>query len=263
MAYPKSWDLLAASLVAVLTAGLALAGITNPVLGLLMITLVPGYALVQAAFVGRSFSLIEKAMLSLGLSLVLTVLGGLLLNQTSWGLQPGSWAAWVGGLTLVACGVALLRREQPFLLGSSFSPRRFSFGFSGGQMLMVSLATIMVVGAVIVARNGAEEIHTTVTQFWLLPASSTNSDSLKLGITSTEIVPVDYRLELKAGDKVIQEWPTLKLEPNANWVNTINLPTDLGQGQKIDAFLYRLDAPNKIYRQTTFWTGQPVETSGK
>jgi len=79
------------------------------VLGSVFVLLIPGYVTVEALFPkGRDLDGIERFALSVGLSLALVPLIGLLLNYTPWGIRLDpivvSLTVFTVGLTLVAVG---------------------------------------------------------------------------------------------------------------------------------------------------------------
>lgn len=99
------------------------------VLGLPLAFFLPGYAIVSALFPERQNSNIkrgdslfsrfdggigvfERFALSLGLSLAVVPLFGLVLMYTRWEIQPLSATLALGGFTLVASGVAVLHRRR-------------------------------------------------------------------------------------------------------------------------------------------------------
>src|SRR5438874_6431419 len=69
----------------------------------------PGYALISALFPKRELGGSERVVFSVGLSLIIVILGGLVLNLTPFGLRTNSWAVYLGAITLGASGVALIR----------------------------------------------------------------------------------------------------------------------------------------------------------
>ena len=94
--------------------GIALAGDTAPAVlrilfGLALAFFLPGYALVLALF-NRAFVPSARFMLSVGLSLIITVLGAFLLHFTPSGLRADSWGLLLGSITLVGCLVSYLRQ---------------------------------------------------------------------------------------------------------------------------------------------------------
>ncbi|MDQ6673875.1 MAG: DUF1616 domain-containing protein, partial [Chloroflexota bacterium] len=60
-----------------------------------LVLVLPGYALVRALLPARPRRLAELLLLSLGSSLAIAVLGGLVLNLTPWGIRAESWAVFL------------------------------------------------------------------------------------------------------------------------------------------------------------------------
>lgn len=105
------------------------------VLGLPFVLFLPGYAFVAALFpeqgtspvnetdtneepIGQAARLrrasidgIERTALSFGLSIAISPLIGLILNFTPWGIRLGPIVFAIGGFTLIATGVAAVRRN--------------------------------------------------------------------------------------------------------------------------------------------------------
>src|SRR2546427_13204083 len=70
--------------------------------GLSLVFVWPGYALSAALFPPGTFKPVERLLVTLGLSLVTSVLSALILNVASSGLQPTSWAVVLDLITLPA-----------------------------------------------------------------------------------------------------------------------------------------------------------------
>src|SRR5579859_4259284 len=82
------------------------------VLALPLIFIVPGYTVTAALFHRRSLDTSYRLLLSLGISISIVIVGGLLLNALPLGLRPSSWSLYLACLTLVfAALVAYLRRK--------------------------------------------------------------------------------------------------------------------------------------------------------
>lgn len=90
-------------------------------LGIGFILFAPGYALTAVLFPeregapgkqGRTISGLERLALSLGLSIAVVPLVGLLLNLTTWGIRLGPIVISLGTLTLAFCGAAYWRRSR-------------------------------------------------------------------------------------------------------------------------------------------------------
>jgi len=53
---------------------------------------------------------------------------------------------------------------------------------------------------------------------------------------------------VKVGGRVVKEWPSIKLEPNASWQATTALSPAPPQDATVEALLYRSDQPGAVYR---------------
>jgi len=116
----KLWELnlwLYLSIVVSLTAGLAIYGmpadsqfvIFRWIFGSIFVLFIPGYVATEALFPGRGLDLIERMALSVGLSLALVPLVGLLLNFTPWGITLNAIVSSLGILTAGLIAVAFAR----------------------------------------------------------------------------------------------------------------------------------------------------------
>jgi len=91
--------------------------ITRWILGSLFILFLPGYTLIEALFPKRGdLGGIERFALSIGLSLAVTPLIGLLLNYTPWGIRLNPI---VISLTLITLTMSLLAAHRKFTLGKN------------------------------------------------------------------------------------------------------------------------------------------------
>lgn len=93
------------------------------------------------------------------------------------------------------------------------------------------------------------------TQLWILPASGTSGkNAVSLGVVNMESTTLDYRLAINIDGKVVKEWPSIDLDPNKTWNAILVLP-ETGQSgtERVEADLYRADAPTKIYRYVVLW----------
>ena len=79
------------------------------VFGSVFVLFLPGYSLIRALFGSRELDNIERFALSVGLSLALVPMAGLLLNYTPWGIRTEPVTLSLLGLTLVFSSVAIVR----------------------------------------------------------------------------------------------------------------------------------------------------------
>jgi len=249
----KAFDLVSCSALAVVALMLALLmpgnGPARALAALPLVLFAPGYALVAAAFPSGRLGTIERLLFSLGASLAVAALIGLLLHWTALGLRPVAWAVALGNLTLVSSLIALVRRRrQP----ASTTVQRGT-GLTLAQAGLLSLAALLVAGAVVIARDGASQQRATgFTQLWVLPDSAAQKDSVRLGVSNREPGQIGYRLLVTASGTIIGSWPRITLGPDEQWEAIVALPTAQPISATVEAVLYRLDAPETAYRRVLF-----------
>ena len=225
------------------------------ILGLPLVLVLPGYALTSALFPQRALGAPEPLVLSLGLSLVIVVLGGLVLSWTPFGLRASSWTLLLSGITLGASAVALVRRRGRGM-SAPRSLRAANVGLTFRQGLLMGLAGVIVCGAVAVSIIGAErQSYAGFTQLWILPVGGANvENAVRLGVNNMESTAVKYRLTASVDGKVVKEWPSIDLEPKEKWDTTLVLPPTGSAGvARVEADLYRAGAPTTTYRHVVLW----------
>ena len=222
-----------------------------------LVLVLPGYALICALFAKQTPGVPERFIFSLGLSLSLVILCGLILNVTPFGLRAGSWAVLLGSITIGASAIALVRRRGHSGPASGWTGIGW-FGFNFRQGLLLGLAALIVVGAVAVSIIGAQhQPRPGFTQLWILPSSGASTkNAVRLGVSNMESTAMHYRLDVNIDGKVVKEWPSIALNPNEKWEVTFVLPSTASTGsKKVEADLYRSDTTRTIYRQVVLWLG--------
>lgn len=249
----KSFDLLLAIVVAILSCVLAFTGVGSVVVRLIfalpLVFFMPGYAVVEAVFPAHVLGAPERLLFSLGLSLIGGVFGGLVLNTTPWGLQAGSWAALLSAITLGASIVAWLRRRKTTTI---VVKRRL--GLDGRQTFLLGLASVGVIGALAIASIGAAQPRNTgFTQLWILPTEGIDSETVQLGVKNMETETMNYRLQLTMDERPVKDWTPITLQPGETWETTFTLPSGRVKAKTVEALLYRLDDPKTVYRKVVLW----------
>lgn len=224
-------------------------------LAIALVLVLPGYAITMAVFAARPLDHATTILFSIGLSLTVAILGGLVLNWTPEGLQASSWTILLITMTLGAGAVALARRRAlgivkevyPWAWGGWFPLRRWDSVFFG-------LALLIVAGAFHIAVIGADNQPAAgFTQLWLLPSAEGSSNVVRVGLSNGEAGVTRYRLQLFMRGTVIAEWPEIELQPHQTWEATATLPDNRADGATVEALLYRNDAPGVIYRRAQLW----------
>jgi len=253
----KSLDLfivIAITLVAVVVAFVLPAdNVPGRMVTLPLVLVLPGYALAALLFTRQGMGIAERLMLSLGVSLVLTVLSGLLLNLIPYGLQTRSWALILGAVTLGASLGALARRRS----SEPASDERRLIGITLPAGILLGLAALIVAGAITLSRSGAtqQQNNAGTTQLWMLPA--TNSSQLynvRLGVSNMQPTNAEYDLTVSVDGTTIQHWSALQLKPHEQWLSNLALPEHAGP-EHVVAVLNRSDAPSEQYRHVDLWLG--------
>lgn len=237
--------------------GLALAGVSNGMvrvmLGLPLVLVLPGYAVTAAMFPKDTLGVPEKVVLSLGLSLVLAALGGIVLNWMPWGLRTSSWAVLLGTVSLGASGVALVRRWRA--TGDDSVTMQANLKINLGQGILFGLAALVTIVAIGIARIGAtRQSDQGFTQLWILPANEVNQSAVRVGVRSGESAVVRYGLQVEAGGSVVLDWPSIELDPGESWERAVMLPAEQADTRTVEAKIYRLDTPTEIYRRVVLWS---------
>lgn len=250
----RNADLLIVAGLALLTLSLALLGLDNGalqvMLGLLLVLVLPGYAVSAAAFPDPRLGRVDRGLFVVGFSIGIAILSGFVLNWLSWGLQRSTWAALLAAITLGGCVVALVRRPaRPVILS------RPPLGLSLGQALLFSLAGLTVVGSILVARGeAAQRPAPDVVQLWIVPGDT--AGSVRVGVITRGPVDEHYRLVLQRDGQTVREWPALTVRRNDRWEDGLTLPQQSSGRGPLEARLYRAEAPHQVFRQATLWLDQ-------
>ncbi len=228
---------------------LALGSVDNPLrvlLGLAMTLFLPGYALVAAIFPDEGPEPLKRLALSVACSLGTAALAGLVLNQSRPGLQPGSGGMRLSVVTFLAALLAIIRR---LAVGPKARPDYpFRLMLPGAALLSVTAVLIVLALNVSSTPAPAQGLEG-YSSLWMVQTKETGPGSIDVGVTSGEFDVTGYKLELLVNNQVVQEWPTLTLEPGQTWQATVHLPPGIA-GRRLDLNLYRLDAPTQLYRHT-------------
>ena len=254
-----SWDLLVVIALALSALAIgALARGPNPALTtvtLPLALLLPGYALVAALLPFGHLGFPERLALSLGVSIALAVLCGLLLHALRIPLGSASWRVLLSLVTLAAAGYALLRRGRSALPPVPALAARMHFR----EALLLSAGALLIglalgLGSIGVARPPSEPF----TQFWALSGQAGDRVVVRVGLTNEEGLPVTYRIVIQAGDWLVAEWPSVSVRPRETWEAEATVPQEL-TGQVLTTLAYRANDPSgQPYRRARITVEQSV-----
>lgn len=248
----RSFDLVVSLLVAVMSllCGLIDAEVSalRVLLTLPLVLVITGYTVVEAAFPQDFRGAADRVALSIGLSFVIAVLGGLFLHFLGVGLRFSTWLVLESGVVIGASLVALIRRRNGAVVKKQLHPP-----FDNQQMVMLATAAFVTVVAYAVARFGAaHQPQTGFTQLWILP-DVTTQEVVQIGIQSRETSSIQYELRVSITDADQVEALQIELKPGQLQIIPVFLRPMSTGAHRIDARLYRLSRPDEIYRHVALY----------
>ncbi len=177
---------------------------------------------------GGGMPWLRLGMWSIGLSLLVTVLGGLLLNLTPMGLTQTGWAVLLTAVTLLAvAGVAIDRHRRPVGRPAAAGPplwRRPGTLRTAGYGLG---AVVAVTAAIWLSYSGAAgQTRPDFAQLWLVPADSATAT---LGVRNDRGDAESYAVVLRNGDAPDRGWE-FTLGAGESWQQAV--PITVGQQVK-------------------------------
>ena len=237
------------------------------ILGFLVVLIVPGYILTSLLFPQKDdIDGVERLALSLGLSIAVIPLIGLILDKTPWGIRLAPIALSLALFVVLFSGFTLLRRsfvpiQKRYYLPIDNLEFRRAFG-------SITLIITFFVGLVIFGLSLRPEEK--FTEFYLLGAEGklesyptkllpNESFEITIGITNYEKEPVNYHIQAP-----FQETPAginIALAEDEVWERelTFSAPKEEGR-QKLAFELYREDV-SEVYRSTHIFVDISSEKS--
>jgi hypothetical protein len=86
------------------------------------------------------------------------------------------------------------------------------------------VAVVCVVAAIVFARIPLSARGVSgYTQLWLLP----DGGGVQVGVASSELETTQYRIDLLEDGQVLRSWDDVTLQPNDEWVRTVQTPPGL------------------------------------
>jgi uncharacterized membrane protein len=256
-------------------------------LGILMVLLLPGYALTGAIFPAKNdLEGIERAVVSLGLSIAVVPIMGLVLNYTDWGIREIPILTAISVFTLLMCAVAYYRRR--LLPETEVFDIQFKAAFSdmtadikkSGSAIDRFLAIFLILSVIASVVSLAYIIGTPkegehFTEFYILGPNRTADNyqtdfiqgekgTVYVGIINHEYRPVDYTLDVKLGNKslpISENQRQIKLAHNETWEAPVTFtPSIEGTNMKLEFLLFNETEKTTPYRNVHLWVNVTKET---
>jgi uncharacterized membrane protein len=205
----------------------------------------PGYAIVSAAFARRRLDGPRFAVLSLALSLATLALGSFVLNYAPGGIRGVSWAVLLL-LVVVGCArAAALRRE-----GKPAAPRRTRVRLNRVELAM-GLAAVAAAGAALVLASTTLPAKDAVgfTELWILPVPESGRAEAQVGVRSQEQRATEFDLGVRIGERQIVR-RSFTLNPGEERVVTVGPPlAPAGSEVPVVVTLLLDEDPFSVYRR--------------
>jgi hypothetical protein len=209
----------------------------------------PGYTLTGLFFPSYRLDWMERLLFRIGMSICIVIFAGFLLNVTGYGLQPISWAVFLGLFTIILAFTTIIKKrweEKPTLTSTQIRIRPLS-------LFLLACSVLITGGAYVFERNTTIKLSHTYTQLWIAPATNGHPNGLEFGIKNMEDNPKSYHLVVQTDQGVLQNWPSITLSPGQTWDGMLDLPQIPLQGGYIKALLYLQDSPSQVYRSVSWW----------
>ena len=244
-------------------------------LGLLFVLFFPGYTLIAALFPRKgALDGIERLALSLGLSIAVVPLIGLVLNYTPWGIRLSPILFSLLGFILAMAAVALFRRrrllpEERFGVDFKGGLSQLSLGWQNqgrGDRVLTVLLAVAILGALSSLGYAVltPKVGERFTEFYILGSEGKAADYpskailgqsglVIVGIVNQEHEAIVYRVEVGIDGETVNEKGPIALEHGEKWEQQVSfVPIRAGPEQRVEFRLYRTDE-SEPYRTLHLW----------
>lgn len=237
---PREWrDLILLAVLLVL--GLAVVSLPATVripLGMLVVLVAPGYALVAALFPDdEHLDPVERLALSLGVSLGLIAVQALVLDRIPGGFSPATIRLAVSGFGLVLVVVAVIRRAR----SSSGTTRPMEAGRIGDGRAVRFTQAIVVTNVAVAALAFLLTLTAsppTSTAFYVVGEKGLLGDYprrvavgqpivVRVGIDQASDQSGQYQVAVRSGDRVLASRSGISVAPSDDWESDIQFSPDM------------------------------------
>lgn len=221
----------------------------------IFVLLAPGYALAAILFPKQGdIDLVERIVISVGLSVASMSLVALILNYTLWGISVVPMTVGLSALTLLALGGASLRRRftsqtQRFM--SSETLPAFRGNLQGLLGLVLVVAALMTTVELLRPSETSTEFYVLGSEGRLeaypLDLRPGQTFSVTLGVTNYEGNSAAFTIRIPLGDEEkVVEVPGL--ENGQSWEQSVELSVPSGLGQAPLTFHLYKEGDEEPYR---------------
>ncbi|MGB9980542.1 DUF1616 domain-containing protein [Methanobacterium sp.] len=245
------------------------------IFGLILILFMSGYSLISFLFPKKNdLDNIERIGFSFGLSIAITVLVGLVLNYTSFGIRLIPSLIFLSALTILLSVFAYIRRLKvpigerfDIKIGKQFKAAKelLKVDSKTDKILAVLLICSMLFASItIIYTIATPKQDAKFTQFYILgpngkadnyPTNLTYGETgnITVGIINHEYTDVSYKMVIKLNNIPIKE-ENITLSNGAKYEKpfTFSIYND-NKNQKLEFLLYKLPDDKYIYQSLHLW----------
>lgn len=243
------------------------------IVGFPYVFLVPGYLLTTVLFPkADDIEDLVRISLSVGLSIIIVPLIGLLQNYLPWGITLLSMVLSITALNSALMALGWIRRnklpeEQRFTFTVPVDRERIKEKFKKNKSIYLALLGIgLVLFTALIYIVFSPKTGDSFTEFYITGQNYTKTTGypklLKVGedgkvqavIVNDENKKTVYRIEIRVDDELIQSIKDISLDPDENWENTVSFKAvKPNTAAKVEFLLFRENRDTTPYRQLHLW----------
>jgi len=246
-------------------------GVLRIVLVLPLVLFIPGYTLLSAIFPKRgSLSGVERIAFSFGLSIAITILIGIILNYTPWGIKPYPILISTTILIVIIMFIAWYK-SPPFGEGLSVYlninlPKWTKMADLDKALYIFLVAAILLTLGTVSYVIAVPKQEQRFTEFYILSVDNRAENyprevilgepvELIIGIVNHDDEVFTYSVVVRIDSTVNKRIVTSSLDNEGSWEEVVSfIPRTLGPEQKVEFWLYKngedepfLDDPLHFY----------------
>ena len=231
----------------------------------------PGYALISALFPRQgTLSLIERSVLSIGLSIAVVPLIGLALNYTPWGIRLNPILISVASFIFAAALAGIVRQQllpeaQRFSITIDWSWSAIKEMSAMSKILAVLVFMVIVALAGLVVYSAVKlPLSPQPTEFYILNTEGKAQDyprqvkpgspvNVMVTVVNNEAAPTTYRVRITCAGVTVKEVPTGTLAPGEKRAEQVSFALQAaGLNQKVDFQLYKDGATEPYFKDPLY-----------
>ena len=231
-------------------------GALRIILGLPLVLFIPGYILLSAIFPNKgSLSNIERIAFSIGLSIAVAVIIGVVLNFTPWGITLYPLLISFTTLIVIMGLVAWYRslqsyKELSITVDINLSQWQEMAGLDKILSFSLVVAVLITLGSIsyVIAVPKQQQLFT---EFYILNPEGKAEDypkqvalgepvGINIGIINHEDMVLSYMVNIRINGIENKQIGTEELANGDKWQEIVNfIPQSAGAGQRVEFWLYR------------------------